>query len=73
MVQIGIKIVDSDSIDTQPLHENSISETDIGITQRVNARARIEARRTARLIAMSRPVSVLVCFEVRIISLTLHQ
>ena len=74
MVKVRIQVVNSDSVDTQSLHENSISETDVGIAQRINTGVRIEARRTTGLVTADMIMSVFRLFmqkEVHI--LTQHQ
>ena len=50
MIEIRVEIVDSNCINTQSLHENGISQTDVSVTQRVNAGTRIEAGGTTRLV-----------------------
>ncbi len=37
MVQIGVEVVHSNSIDTQTLQQNSIAETDRPVAERINA------------------------------------
>lgn len=48
MVGVGVEVVDADGIDTKDLHQSSISQTSVGLAERVAVA--VETRATARLI-----------------------
>ena len=51
MVQGGVNIVDSNGVDTELLHEGSVTETTGAIAQRVSVRGGTERIGTAWLVA----------------------
>ena len=72
MVQGWINIVDSNRVDTELLHEGSVTETTGTIAQRITMRGGTECVRTAWLVAEKSVSGVLAALE-RIESRTQHQ
>lgn len=50
MVDVGIDVVDTDSVDTEHLHESGVAKAVVLVRQRVLANVRVVARATARLV-----------------------
>lgn len=63
MVQSRIHIVDSNRIDTELLHEGSVTETAGAIAQRVSVRGGTEGIGTARLVAVKSVSDTVRAFE----------
>lgn len=68
MIEIGVQVVDTDSIDTQALHQSSISHTHIAITQWIDTTSWIEARTSTRLVCDTQQLESISCDRIDKIS-----
>lgn len=64
VVDIGVKVVDADGVDTKNLHESSISHTLILVAQRVLSRGRVVTGTTSRLVGHTNNLELVASFGV---------